>query len=78
MKKVSSDPELNVRRTRGAAELEPTLEETYAAAVKVFYHGIGALDDNDYVRKGNKAACARLAKCDTDTSHQASRQFNAS
>jgi hypothetical protein len=43
------------------------LEETYATAVHAYKYGHGSPGDHDYVRIGNKAACARLAECDPST-----------
>ena len=67
MQKSASAPEIHVSRTRGATRSEPTLEETYAAAVQLHKHGRGQLGDENYIRKGNKAACAREANCDIET-----------
>ena len=59
MQKSTSAPNLTGPRTRGAIASEPTLEETYSAAVNLYKHGRGQHGDPDYVRQGNKTACAR-------------------
>ena len=53
MQKSASAPEIHVSRTRGATTSEPTVEETYAAAVQLHKHGRGQLGDENYIRKGN-------------------------
>ena len=67
MHKSTSAPNLTGPRTRGAVASEPTLEEKYFAAVDLYKYGRGQYGDPDYVRQGNKAACAREADCDVDT-----------